>query len=39
MASSYLTSSDELQSAESASHVGDVGLEIMESIGNASLNL
>lgn len=38
-ASSYLASGDKLQRAQSALHVGDVGLEIIESIGDARLDL
>lgn len=38
-ASSYLASGDELERAQRAPHVGDVGLEVVERIGDARLDL
>ena len=38
-ASSYLTSRNELQRSQRAPHVWDVGLQVVESVGNARLDL
>lgn len=37
--SSYLASSDELERAQRSAQVGNVGLEIVQSVGNAGLDL